>query len=142
MSDCLFCKIVAGEIPSTAVLKDEHCYAFMDIRPINPGHVLVIPVRHAANLAELDAGSGAEMFKSAQKIAAAVRASGLDCEGINLHLADGPVAGQEVFHVHLHVIPRFSGDGFGLKFPPDYQQETPLEEEIQSAAARITAALE
>lgn len=140
MSDCLFCKIVAGEIPSTPVFRDEWSYAFMDIKPINPGHVLVIPKAHASDLAELPVDSGRRLFQTAQRIAAAIRASGLPCEGINLHLADGNAAGQEVFHVHLHVIPRCAGDGAGLKFPPGYGKATPLEE-IAGAAEEIRRAL-
>jgi diadenosine tetraphosphate (Ap4A) HIT family hydrolase len=92
----------------------------MDIQPINPGHILVVPRRHAANLAELDPQDGARLFQAAQKVAGGLRMSGLPCEGVNLFLADGEVAGQEVFHVHLHVLPRYAGDGFGLRFGPHY----------------------
>ena len=92
----------------------------MDIQPINAGHVLVIPTRHASCLAELEAGCGPRMFELGQRIALAIRGSQLPCEGINLFLADGEAAGQVVFHVHLHVVPRFRGDGFGLRFGPNY----------------------
>ena len=88
----------------------------MDIRPVNPGHVLVIPSSHAAFLAELDPESGADLFRVGQRVAAALRRSDLGCEGVNLLLADGEAAGQEIFHVHLHVIPRHRGDGSGFKF--------------------------
>jgi histidine triad (HIT) family protein len=94
--------------------------AFLDIRPVNPGHLLVIPNQHAPNLAELDADTGAHLFKVAQRLAAALRKSDLRCEGVNLFLADGEIAGQEIFHAHLHVLPRFKGDGFGFRFPPGY----------------------
>jgi len=92
----------------------------MDIKPVNAGHVLVVPVSHAPYLADLPEDAGAHLFRLARRIAAAMRASGLRCEGINLFLADGEAAMQEVFHTHLHVIPRFRGDGFGLRFGPDY----------------------
>jgi len=120
MSNCTFCDILAGKLPSSILFRDDVCCAFMDIQPVNPGHVLVIPTRHASSLAELDEESGARMFRTAQRIARAVKRSGIKCEGINLFLADGAVAGQEVFHVHLHVVPRYAGDGFGLRFGPDY----------------------
>ena len=88
----------------------------MDIFPVNPGHVLVIPTSHSAFLAELDPEAGAELFRVAQRVAAALRRSDPRCEGVNLFLADGEAAGQEIFHVHLHVIPRQRGDGSGFRF--------------------------
>ena len=88
----------------------------MDILPVNTGHVLVIPVSHAAFLSELDPESGADLFRVGQRVAAAIRRSDLRCEGVNLLLADGEAAGQEIFHVHLHVIPRYRGDGSGFRF--------------------------
>ena len=120
MHDCVFCRIVAGEAPASVVYRDERCLAFMDIRPVNPGHLLVVPLRHAAHLADTDAETAAHLMRVAHRLAAALRASGLRCEGVNLFLADGAAAMQEVFHVHLHVFPRWRGDGFGLRFGPDY----------------------
>jgi histidine triad (HIT) family protein len=110
------------------VYEDDVCSAFMDIQPVNPGHVLVVPKVHAAHLADLPPATGAAMFRIAQRIAAALRASGVPCEGVNLMLADGEVAGQDVFHAHLHVIPRFRDDGFGFKFGPGYDSQPPREE--------------
>lgn len=120
MGECIFCDILAGKLPSSIVHQDEFCAAFMDIQPVNPGHVLVIPNDHAAYLADLDVETGAQLFRIAQRIAAALRASDIKCEGVNFFLADGEAAMQDVFHVHLHVFPRYSGDGFGLQLPPDY----------------------
>jgi histidine triad (HIT) family protein len=140
VSDCVFCSIVAGEETASYVYRDELCTAFMDIQPVNPGHVLIVPNRHAADLSELDGESGAAMFLVARKVAAALRESGLRCEGVNLWLADGEVAGQEVFHVHLHVLPRFEGDGFGLTFPDSYS-ELPHRAELDGVAARIRGVL-
>ncbi len=140
MSDCVFCRILAGELPASFVYRDEHCAAFMDIRPVNPGHVLVIPIRHAAYLADTDAATAGRMMQLAHRLAAALRASGLRCEGVNLFLADGEVAMQEVFHVHLHVLPRFAGDGFGLRFGPHYGQRPPRED-LDAAAAKIRRGL-
>lgn len=114
--DCVFCGILAGRVPASIVRRDGPSCAFMDIRPVNPGHVLVIPTSHAAFLAELDPESGADLFRVGQRVAAALRRSDLHCEGVNLLLADGEAAGQEIFHVHLHVIPRYRGDGSGFRF--------------------------
>jgi histidine triad (HIT) family protein len=112
----------------------------MDIQPVNPGHVLIIPTYHAPSLAELDEESGAHMFGIAQRIAAALRDSGLKCEGVNFFLADGEVAGQEVFHVHLHVFPRYTGDGFGLRFGPGYGNR-PARAELDAVADKILSVL-
>ena len=136
MSDCIFCEILAGRAPASIVYRDELCCAFMDIRPVNQGHVLVIPVRHAACLAELDEPTGAHIFVIGQRMAAAVRVSGVPCEAVNLFLADGVAAGQDVFHVHLHIIPRYRGDGFGLRFGPHYG-ERPPRAELDATAASI-----
>jgi histidine triad (HIT) family protein len=113
-TSCIFCAISAGQAPASILYQDDDIMAFMDIQPVNPGHLLVIPRRHATDLAELDEQIGARCFTVAQRLAASLRQSGVRCEGINLFLADGVAAGQEVFHVHLHVIPRFAGDGFHL----------------------------
>ena len=117
---CVFCDIVAGRVPASVVYRDERVCAFMDIRPVNPGHLLVIPLVHAAGLTTLESGTGAQMFRVGQRLAEAIRRSGVRCEGINFLLADGEAAGQEVFHVHLHVIPRYAGDGFGFRYGPDF----------------------
>jgi histidine triad (HIT) family protein len=138
--DCVFCRILAGELPGTFLHRDDRCAAFMDIRPVNPGHLLVIPVRHAPYLADLDDATAGHMMALARRLASALRASGVRCEGVNLFLADGEAAMQEVFHAHLHVFPRFRGDGFGLRFPPSYH-ERPPREAIEDAAARIRSAM-
>jgi histidine triad (HIT) family protein len=112
----------------------------MDIQPVNPGHVLVIPNSHATYLADLAEDTSAQLFIIAKRIAAALRSSGIRCEGVNLFLADGEAAGQEVFHVHLHVFPRHKGDGFGLKFPPGYSNK-PERSELDAIAQQIKQAL-
>jgi histidine triad (HIT) family protein len=126
--DCIFCRIIRGDAPASFVYRDERCSAFLDIRPVNPGHLLVIPNVHAPHLADLDADTAAHIMRVGHRLAAALRASGLRCEGVNLFLADGEAAMQEVFHVHLHVLPRFCGDGFGLKFGPGFGRQPPREE--------------
>ena len=140
MTDCIFCDILAGKAPASLVYRDEQCIAFLDIMPVNPGHVLVVPNRHAANLAELDEESGAQLFRVGQRLAAALRRSGLRCEGVNFFLADGRVAGQSVLHVHLHVFPRYPDDGFGLRFGPNNRIRLPRES-LERTADQIRSGL-
>lgn len=137
---CIFCDILAGKIGVTFVYRDDQVAAFMDIQPVNQGHVLVVPVRHATGLDDISADDGKAVFTVAQKITQGLKKSGIRCEGITLHLADGAAANQEVFHLHLHVIPRFAGDGFGLRFPAGYEQK-PQRAELDTAAASIRRAL-
>lgn len=125
MTAGVLCDIVAGKAPASIVYRDDECCAFMDIQPVTPGHVLVVRVLHASYLADLDEETGAHMFRVAQRVAQALRGGGLKCEGVNLFLADGIAAGQEVFHVHLHVLPRYRGDAFGLRFGLDYGNQPP-----------------
>ncbi len=139
MADCTFCRILRRELEASFVAEDDLAVAFMDLRPINPGHVLVVPRQHAALVGELDDASAETMWRLARRCAAALRLSGLRLEGLNFFLADGEAAGQEVFHTHLHVIPRSRGDGFGFRFPPGYSVRP--RPELEDAAARIRAAL-
>ena len=134
LPECIVCRIAAGAAPASVVYEDAWTLAFLDIRPVNPGHTLVIPKQHAANLAELDEPTGGRLFQVAMRLAAALRASGLRCEGVNLFLADGEAAFQEVFHVHLHVLPRFAGDSF--KIAADWSQ-TPARPALESQAAAL-----
>ncbi len=140
MEDCIFCDILAGTLSASFVYQDDRCAAFLDTQPVNPGHILVIPRHHAAFLADLDQDTGAHMFRVAQHLAGALRSSGVTCEGVNLFLADGEAAMQEVFHVHLHVFPRYVGDGFGLTFGPAYANK-PVRAELDQTAEQIRAAL-
>lgn len=135
--DCDFCAIVAGSVPASIVYDDADLLAFMDIGPVTPGHLLVIPKRHAPYLADLDEATGARIFTVAMRLARALRASGLRCEGINLFLADGEAAFQEVFHTHLHVFPRFAGDSF--RIDADWSN-TPSRAELDEIAAQVRAA--
>jgi histidine triad (HIT) family protein len=134
--DCVICKVLSGELEVSMVHRDDLCAALMDIQPVNPGHVLVVPHRHAPSLADLNQEEGARMFFVAQRVAAALRKSGLRCDGVNLFLADGAAAGQEIFHTHLHVLPRFPNDGFGLRLPPTYSQR-PERKELDEIAATL-----
>ncbi|MFD0337286.1 HIT family protein [Streptomyces sp. NPDC127117] len=112
--ECIFCAIVRGRADASIVHEDESVIAFMDLRPVNPGHLLVVPKTHAVGLEDLPEDDGVQVWKVAHRLGRALRRSGLRCEGVNLLLADGQAAFQEVFHVHLHVIPRFIGDPFRI----------------------------
>jgi diadenosine tetraphosphate (Ap4A) HIT family hydrolase len=134
---CVFCDIVAGHAPASVVHSDEIVLALLDIRPLNTGHLLVIPRAHAAYLADLDPAVGSHMFAVAQRMAAALRRSGLPCDGVNLFLADGEAAFQEVFHTHLHVLPRTAGDGFRIQA----KWRRPGRGELDSVADRVRAGI-
>lgn len=137
---CIFCDITTGKAPSSPVYRDYRVIAFLDIQPVNRGHLMVVPIAHAANLAELSQEDGRHTFAVAQQLAAALYRSGPRCEGVNFFLADGEAAGQEVFHVHLHVIPRYRRDGFGFRFPKRYYQRPPRRE-LDAAAEAVRLAL-
>jgi len=140
MGNCTFCDILAGKLPASTVYQDEICSVFMDIRPVNSGHVLVIPKQHIASLAEMDENTGGHLFAIGQRVAAALRRSGIRCDGINIFLADGESAGQEIFHVHLHIFPRYEGDGFGLQFGLHYYKR-PSRAELDAVAEKIRLSL-
>ena len=140
MKACVFCQIVAGTAPASVVYSDERVFAFMDVLPVNPGHVLVIPRAHAARLSELEEETGAQIFRAAMRISKGLAQSSVRCEGVTLLLADGEAAFQEVSHVHLHVVPRFKGDDFGLKFGPNYGKR-PERKELEAIAGSIRGAL-
>jgi diadenosine tetraphosphate (Ap4A) HIT family hydrolase len=131
--DCVFCDIVTGDGAASKVYEDEELLAVMDIRPVTTGHLLVIPKRHSIGLADLPEDTGAGMWRLGHRLAGALRRSTLRCEGVNFFLADGEPAGQEVWHVHLHVIPRFAGDGFRIS--ADWR--TPPRADIDAAAEAI-----
>jgi histidine triad (HIT) family protein len=132
--DCLFCKIVAGEIPSTRVYEDERTIAFMDINPGTKGHLLVIPRAHAKDLLEIDPEDLAACARTAQVMAARV-SERLSAAGVNLINSCGAKAWQTVFHFHIHVIPRYDGDPLRLPWQP-----TPGDrDEIAAAAEALTA---
>lgn len=133
---CIFCRLVAGEIPAARVYEDEQTLAFMDIGQVNPGHVLVATRRHAANLFELTPEEAAAVMQTAQKVAGAVR-DAFDPPGLTLLQANGPEGGQTVFHFHLHVVPRHADDGVGLSWP----RKEPAAAVLQGYAQRLRDAL-
>lgn len=137
-SDCIFCRIVARTAPASVVHSDDVSVAFLDISPITPGHLLVVPRAHAVGLADLEPDTGAHLFRVAQRLAAGVRRSQVPCEGVNLFLADGAAAFQEVFHLHLHVLPRTRRDGVKLSF----KAGSPSRADLDGTAAQIRAGLD
>ena len=114
-STCVFCGIVNDPSQSEVVWDDDAVLAFMDINPTTAGHVLVIPREHHTALTDLPAETAAHVMRVGQRIAQGLKASELDCEGINLHMSEGAVANQVIFHSHLHVLPRYTDDGFIVK---------------------------
>ena len=127
--DCLFCKIVAGEIPGTILAEDDRTVAFMDINPATRGHALVVPRRHATDLGAVDADDLAAVAAAAQRLATRAREA-LGADGVNLMNSWGPAAWQTVFHFHVHVIPRYEGDPLQLPWKPAPGDES----EIAAAA--------
>ncbi len=131
MSDCIFCKIVKGEIPADRVYEDENCLAFLDITPVNPGHVLLIPKKHYENLYDLPDEILGKMAPIIKKLAIAMKKA-VDAEGINIGMNNERPAGQLVNHAHFHIMPRFSGDGFQHWHGQPYK-----EGESQEVASKI-----
>lgn len=134
--ECLFCRIIAGDLPSTMIYEDEAIVVFMDIAPWTRGHCLVVPREHAKTIFELSESSMVAVAKVAKKIAPALR-DGLEAEGLNLFQSNGSAAWQTVDHFHLHLLPRTVGDGL---MPPTLPRAGNMEE-IQSAAAAVKEAL-
>lgn len=135
--DCIFCRIVAGEAPASVIYQDEQVMSFLTIGPVNPGHAMVIPKAHLALLADMDETTGRRLFSVTSRVAQAIRDAGVRCEGINLFLADGEAAFQEVPHLHMHVFPRFRGDPF--KLLADWSIKPPRSE-LDAIAALIRQA--
>ena len=131
MSDCIFCKIAAGEIPSVRVYEDERCLAFMDIGPISPGHTLLIPKAHYETIHQMPPDEAAHLARRIPALAAAVRKA-VGAEGINILQNNGRCSGQEVFHVHVHLIPRWPGDGLGFRWPAKKADPETLEEQAEA----------
>src|SRR3989475_10190141 len=138
--DCIFCKIVRREAPASIVREDASTLAFMDILPMNTGHVLVIPKAHAEYIEDLPPGAAGPILEAAKEVSGALRASGIRCEAVSFYLANGKEAGQEVFHTHMHVIPRWRGDGLGLRVRAD-RGRVADRKDLDNLAAKIRAAM-
>ena len=136
MADCVFCKIMAKQIPATVVHEDEDTLAFMDIGQVNPGHVLVALKKHAENIFALDEAQAAAVFRAAAKVARAIRGA-FEPQGLSVYQANGAAAGQTVFHLHVHLVPRYEGDGMALTWPV----KNPPREKLAEYAQKIKAKL-
>ncbi len=134
--ECIFCRLIAGEIPAAKVYEDELTLAFMDIGQVNPGHVLVAVKRHAATLLDLTPEEAGAAMQTAQRIAQALKAS-FDPPGITLLQANGKEGDQTVFHFHLHVVPRHGNDGIALSWP----RKNPPREVLEEYAERLRGSL-
>lgn len=115
--DCIFCRILAGELPATVVAQDERTFSFMDINPATRGHMLVIPRAHSTDITDIEPEDLAACIATAQDLTRRALER-LGADGVNVLNACRPVAGQTVFHTHLHVIPRYGDDGIALPWVP------------------------
>ena len=140
MSQCIFCKIIAGEIPAAKIYEDELVLAFLDIGPINFGHTLVIPKEHHESSATIPEETAGRMFRVGSRIGIALKRK-FEYEAFNLHLADGTAAGQVVMHAHLHVVPRGVEDGFRWNWRQLSYQEGEIKEFAEKLSARVAADL-
>jgi histidine triad (HIT) family protein len=136
MSNCVFCKIVARQIPATVVHEDEHTIAFMDLGQVNPGHVLVTLKAHVENVFGLEAKQAAAVSVAAARLARAIR-DAYAPHGLSVYQANGKAAGQTVLHYHVHLVPRYEGDGMALSWPV----KNPPREKLEEYAAKIRSAL-
>jgi histidine triad (HIT) family protein len=136
MSDCVFCKIIARQIPATVVHEDEHTLAFMDLGQVNPGHVLVAVKAHVENIFGLQAPQASAVSTTAVRVARAIR-DAFAPHGLSVYQANGKAAGQTVFHYHVHLVPRYEGDGMALSWPV----KNPPREKLEAYAEKIKASL-
>ncbi len=136
MSNCVFCRIVAKEIPAAVVYEDEHTLAFMDAGQVNPGHVLVAAKGHAENIYELSDAQAAGLLRAAAHVARAIR-DAYQPQGLSVYQANGKAAWQSVFHYHMHLVPRHENDGMALTWPA----KNPPREKLVEYAAAIRQAL-
>jgi histidine triad (HIT) family protein len=137
-TDCVFCRIVARELPASVVAEDDWTLSFMDLRQSNPGHILVIPKAHIPTVDLLPPDLAGPTLRAVARATGALR-HGLAPDGINIWQSNGVAAGQEVFHVHFHIFPRHAGDGH-MRVYPAFPPETPRAE-LDRLAARLRAAL-
>ena len=131
--DCVFCDIIEGRTPAEVVFEDEETLAFMDINPANPGHTLVIPKRHVRDIYGMDEETAAAVMRATVQVAKAIKRA-LQPDGMNLVQSNERAGGQDVFHFHMHIIPRWYGDGLRLARPPEVRGAMSIKE----AAAKIS----
>lgn len=136
MEKCIFCKIAAGEIPSATLYEDEEFRVILDLGPAAKGHALILPKAHYANLYEIPDETAAKAMKLAKKMAEAMTKA-LNCDGFNLVQNNGEVAGQTVFHFHMHLIPRYKGDGAGITWTPGRLTDDVRDEIVEKVHAAL-----
>lgn len=134
MSDCIFCKIANGEIPSRTLYEDEEFRVILDLGPASKGHALVLPKEHYSNLFEIPEDTAAKAMIVARKMAAVIKDK-LDADGFNIVQNNGEIAGQTVFHFHIHLIPRYTGDNQRIGWRPG----SPTDEELDAVLNEITS---
>lgn len=136
MTDCIFCKIVANEIPSFTIYEDENIKAFLDISQTTPGHTLVIPKKHVTDIFEYDQALASDVFAKIPMIASAIKASNPDIQGMNIINNNGTIAYQSVFHSHFHLIPRYTiKDTFKISFKDNSKKYAP--DQLESMMSSI-----
>lgn len=134
---CVFCKILEGQADASLVYRDQICSIYMEHQPVTTGHIFIMPNEHIAHLEDLPEETGAHMFNLGQRAHRVFQESKISCEGVNFFLSDGEAASQEIFHVHLNVFPRHSGDQFHIKFPEHDDSELPSKEELDELAIHL-----
>lgn len=125
--DCLFCKIANGEIPSTTIFENDAFRVFFDIAPASKGHALIVPKQHYTDIFDMDERTAGKLFSLATVVAKVLKEE-LNCEGMNIVQNNGLIAGQTVFHFHLHLIPRYTGDTVNIGWQPGEADQAELEE--------------
>ncbi|KRM56587.1 HIT family protein [Lacticaseibacillus sharpeae] len=141
MTDCIFCKIIAGEIPSTKIYEDDEVLAFLDLSQATPGHTLLVPKQHVQDIFAYDTDLASRVFARLPKIARAIKASDPAITGMNIINNNGAIAYQSVFHSHIHLIPRYKeADDFSIHFGDHSDQSTPAG--LEAVAAKIRTHLE
>ncbi len=142
MSDCIFCKIVAGEIPASKVYEDDHVLAFLDITQVTQGHTLVIPKQHFRNVLDLEPQVAADLFSAVPAIARQLKEK-LGASGLNIVNNNEEAAGQTVFHTHIHLLPRFDhNDGLSIHFKtkePDFEALAQLAQDLYLGESNETS---
>ena len=135
-NDCIFCKIANGEIPSSTIYEDDMFRVILDLSPATKGHALIIPKNHMANIFEMDESTAGKVFVLASRIAKAMKEA-LHCDGLNIVQNNGEIAGQTVFHFHMHIIPRYEGDNQNINRVPGTSEA----DERDAVAEQIKIAL-
>lgn len=135
-NDCIFCKIANGEIPASTVYEDDMFRVILDMSPATKGHALILPKKHMANIFEMDEETAEKVFVLAAKVAKGMK-SALNCDGLNIVQNNGEVAGQTVFHFHMHIIPRYNGDGQNINWVPGTSEAGEREHIVQQIRSAV-----